>query len=69
MGAVSAEMNRKVQEVHITPPLAELSGASDDLMLGSLEFTYRRKTLQQQFIPARWQQHPTGGCSSLEERS
>lgn len=62
-------MNRKVQEMHITSPLAQLSEASEDLMLGSLEFTYRRKILQQQFIPACWQEHPTGSRNSSEEQS
>lgn len=62
-------MNGKVQEIHITPLLAELSGASEDLMLGGLEFTYRRKILQQQLIPAGWQEHSAGSRNSSEEQS
>lgn len=69
LGAMAAPMNRKVQAIHIAPPLAELSGASEGLTLGGLDFTYRRKTLQQQFIPAHWQEHPAGIRSSSEEQS
>jgi len=68
-GGYVSGMNGKVQEIHITPPLAELSGASEDLTLGSLEFTYKRKILQQPFIPACWREHPAGSRSSSEEQS
>lgn len=62
-------MNEKVQEIHITPPLAQLSGASEEHTLGGFEFTCRRRTLQQQFSPGCWQEHPAGSHNSLEEQS
>lgn len=62
-------MNGKVQEIHITPPLAKLSGASEEHTLGGFEFTCRRRILQQQFSPACWQEHPAGSHNSSEEQS
>lgn len=54
-GDASAGMKEKAKKIHVIPPLAELSGTGEGLVLGGLEFTYRRKILQQQrLILACW---------------